>query len=387
MTMTNRRILTTHVGSLPRSQPVVDQIFAREKGEPVDEPTFDAIMAAAIDACVARQVAAGVDIVSDGEMSKISYATYIKDRYTGFDGDSPRRTPADLTDYPGFMNRLSSSGGTPNYRRPCCVGPIAVKTLAPLHKDIAHLKAAAARHGAAQMFMNSASPGVVALFQPNQHYASDDAYLEALAHALRHEYHAIVDAGLILQIDSPDLGLGRHMMYKDLDEAAYLKRIEQHVEALNFALVAVPSDRVRMHVCWGNYEGPHHRDVPLATILPTVLKAKPQGLLFETANPRHSHEWATIRDMRAQIPQDKVLIPGVLDTTSNFIEHPELVAQRLQRFADVVGVDRVIAGSDCGFGTFAGFGAVDEDIVYAKLAAMAQGARSVTMRLSLPTST
>ncbi len=372
--MRSSRILTTHVGSLPRSQPVVDQIFARERGEPVDEPSFDAIMAAAIDACVARQVAAGVDIVSDGEMSKISYATYIKDRYTGFDGDSPRRTPADLTDYPGFMDRLRSSGGTPNYRRPCCVGPIAVKTLEPLHKDIAHLKAAAARHGAAQMFMNSASPGVVALFQPNQHYNSDDAYLEALAHALRHEYHAIVDAGLILQIDSPDLGLGRHMMYKDLDEAAYLKRIEQHVEALNFALLAIPPERVRMHVCWGNYEGPHHKDVPLATILPTVLKAKPQGLLFETANPRHGHEWATIRDMRAQIPQDKVLIPGVLDTTTNFIEHPELVAQRLQRFTNIVGTERVIAGSDCGFGTFAGFGAVDEDIVYAKLAAMAEGA-------------
>ncbi len=372
--MANPRILTTHVGSLPRSQAVVDQIFAREKGEPVDEATFDAIMAAAIDACVARQVAAGVDIVSDGEMSKISYATYIKDRYTGFDGDSPRRTPADLTDFPGFMDRLRSSGGTPSYRRPCCVGPIAVKTLAPLHKDIAHLKAAAARHGATQMFMNSASPGVVALFQPNRHYASDDAYLEALAHALRHEYHAIVDAGLILQIDSPDLGLGRHMMYKDLDEVAYLKRIEQHVEALNFALVALPAERVRMHVCWGNYEGPHHKDVPLATILPTVLKAKPHGLLFETANPRHGHEWATIRDVRAQIPQDKVLIPGVLDTTTNFIEHPELIAQRLQRFADFVGADRVIAGSDCGFGTFAGFGAVDEDIVYAKLAAMAEGA-------------
>lgn len=376
--MPSQQLRTTHVGSLPRSQSVVDQIFAREKGEPVDEVAFDAIMAAAIDTCVARQVAAGVDIVSDGEMSKISYATYIKDRYTGFDGDSPRRTPADLTDYPGFMDRLRSSGGTPNYRRPCCVGPIAVKTLEPLHKDIAHLKAAALRHGAAQMFMNSASPGVVALFQPNQHYASDDAYLEALAHALRHEYHAVVDAGLILQIDSPDLGLGRHMMYKELGEAAYLSRIEQHVEALNFALAAIPPDRVRMHVCWGNYEGPHHKDVPLAIILPTVLKAKPQGLLFETANPRHGHEWATIRDMRAHIPQDKVLIPGVLDTTTNFIEHPELIAQRLQRFVDIVGSDRVIAGSDCGFGTFAGFGAVDEDIVYAKLAAMAEGAARVS---------
>jgi 5-methyltetrahydropteroyltriglutamate--homocysteine methyltransferase len=219
---------------------------------------------------------------------------------------------------------------------------------------------------------------VVALFQPNQHYANDDVYLEALAHALRHEYHAIVDAGLILQIDSPDLGLGRHMMFKELDEAAYLARIEKHVEALNFALLAIPANRVRMHVCWGNYEGPHHKDVPLATILPTVLKAKPQGLLFETANPRHGHEWATIRDMRALIPQDKVLIPGVLDTTTNFIEHPELIAQRLRRFVDVVGADRVIAGSYCGFGTFAGFGAVDEDIVYAKLAAMAEGAAAAT---------
>jgi 5-methyltetrahydropteroyltriglutamate--homocysteine methyltransferase len=372
-----QRLRTTHVGSLPRSQPVVDQIFTREKGEPVDEATFDAIMAAAIDGCVARQVAAGVDIVSDGEMSKISYATYIKDRYTGFDGDSPRRTPADLTDFPGFMDRLRNSGGTPTYRRPCCVGPIAVKTLEPLQKDIKHLKAAATKHGARQLFMNAASPGVVALFQPNQHYADDDAYLEALAHALRHEYHAIIDAGLILQIDSPDLGLGRHMMFKELDEAAYLARIEKHVEALNFALVAIPAERVRMHVCWGNYEGPHHKDVPLATILPTVLKAKPQGLLFETANPRHGHEWATIRDMQRQIPQDKVLIPGVLDTTSNFIEHPELIAQRLQRFVDIVGAERVIAGSDCGFGTFAGFGAVDEDIVYAKLAAMAEGAERV----------
>ena len=375
--ISTNRIRTTHVGSLPRSQAVVEQIFAHERGEPIDEATFDSVMAAAIDTAVQRQVAACVDIVSDGEMSKISYATYLKDRYTGFDGDSPRRTPADLTDYPGFMNRSRSSGGTPNYRRPCCVGPIGVKTMQPLLKDIAHVKAAAVKHGAQQVFMNAASPGVVALFQPNQHYASDDEYLEALALALRHEYHAIVDAGLILQIDSPDLGLGRHMMFKELDDAAYLARIEKHVEALNFALVALPADRLRMHVCWGNYEGPHHRDVPLATILPTVLKAKPHGLLFETANPRHGHEWETVRDMKALISDDKVLIPGVLDTTTNFIEHPRLVAQRLQRFVDIVGADRVMAGSDCGFGTFAGFGAVDEDIVYAKLAAMAEGAAMV----------
>jgi 5-methyltetrahydropteroyltriglutamate--homocysteine methyltransferase len=371
------RIRTTHVGSLPRSAPVVEQVFAREKGEVSDETAFDAVMSHAVHDCVSRQVAAGVDIVSDGEMSKISYATYIKDRFTGFDGDSPRRTPADLLDYPGFMQKLRTEGGTPTYRRPCCVGPIGVKTMEPLHKDIVNLKAACSRHGAAAAFMNSASPGVVALFQPNQHYADDDAYLEALALALRHEYHAIVDAGLILQIDSPDLGLGRHMMFKELDEAAYLTRIQRHVEALNFALAALPAGRVRMHVCWGNYEGPHHKDVPLATILPTVLKAKPQGLLFETANPRHGHEWATMRDMRRQIPDDKVLIPGVLDTTTNFIEHPELIAQRLERFVHIVGAERVIAGSDCGFGTFAGFGAVDADIVYAKLAAMREGADRV----------
>ena len=367
----------THVGSLPRAQAVVDQIFARERGESVDEATFDAVMRDAVDAVVARQVASGIDIVSDGEMSKISYATYIKDRYTGFDGDSPRRTPADLLDFPGYTARLARGGGTPSYRRPCCVGPIAVKSMEPLRKDIDNLKAAGAKHGASQLFMNAASPGVVALFQPNQHYADDDRYLEALALALRHEYHAIVDAGLMLQIDSPDLGLGRHMMYNDLDDAPYLARIERHVEALNFALAAIPAQKVRMHVCWGNYEGPHHKDVALATILPTVLRAKPQGLLFETSNPRHAHEWETIEDFKSRIPQDKVLIPGVIDSTTNFVEHPRLVAQRLERFVAIVGRERVIAGSDCGFGTFAGFGAVDADIVYAKFAAMAQGAAMV----------
>ena len=376
------RFLTTHVGSLPRSQAVVDLIFAREREDPIDEVAFDAVMAQAVSEVVRRQVASNIDIVSDGEMSKISYATYIKDRFTGFDGDSPRRTPADLTDYPGFLQRLASGGGTPTYRRPCCVGPIGVKTLEPLHKDITHLKAAVAQHGGAstRAFMNAASPGVVALFQPNQHYASDDAYLEALAHALRHEYHAIVDAGLILQLDSPDLGLGRHMMFKELDDTAYLARIEKHVEALNFALAAIPADRVRMHVCWGNYEGPHHKDVALETILPIVLRAKPQGLLFEASNPRHAHEWEAFEAMKASIPQDKVLIPGVIDSTTNFIEHPRLVAQRIERFAGIVGRERVMAGSDCGFGTFAGFGAVDADIVYAKFAAMAEGAALASQR-------
>ena len=374
------RFLTTHVGSLPRTQVVVDQIFARESGGPLSEVQFKQVMLDAVDAIVARQVAAGIDIVSDGEMSKISYATYIKDRYTGFDGDSPRRTPADLLEFPGFMKRLASGGGTPTYRRPCCVGPIKVKSDHLLIDDIAHVKMAAAKHGAKQVFMNAASPGVVALFQPNQHYANDDQYLEALANALKTEYKGIVDAGLILQLDSPDLGLGRHMMYSALDEGAYLARIEQHVEVLNHALADIPADRVRMHVCWGNYEGPHHKDVGLETILPIVLKAKPDGLLFETSNPRHAHEWEVIRDMKHMIPDSKILIPGVLDSTSNFVEHPRLVAQRIGQFADIVGRDRVIAGTDCGFGTFAGFGAVDPDIVFAKFAAMAEGALIATKR-------
>ena len=369
------RILTTHVGSLPRPQNVVDFIFAQEKGEPVDMTAFNAAMAVAVDDVVKRQVDSGIDIVSDGEMSKISYATYIKDRFTGFDGDSPRRTPGDLLEFPSFLKRLASGGGTPNYRRPCCVGPIAVKSMQPLADDILHVKAAATKHGAVEVFMNSASPGVIALFQPNEHYKTDDDYLEALAHAMAHEYKAIVDAGFILQLDSPDLGLGRHMMYKDLGEAAYLKRIEQHVEALNAALATIPADRIRMHVCWGNYEGPHHKDIGLETILPIVMKAKPQGLLFETSNPRHAHEWEVIRDMKHAIPDDKILIPGVLDSTTNFVEHPRLVAQRLGKFIDIVGRERVIAGTDCGFGTFAGFGTVDAEIVFAKFKAMAEGAR------------
>ncbi len=374
MRLSTDRILTTHVGSLPRNQAVVDLIFAQEKGEAVDAAQFGETMASAVEEVVCRQVAAGIDVVSDGEMSKISYATYIKDRFTGFDGDSPRRTPADLLEFPSFMKKLSSGGGTPTYRRPCCVGPIRVKSMQPLNDDIAHVKAAASKAGAEEIFMNSASPGVIALFQPNQHYATEDAYLEALAEAMAHEYKQIVDAGIILQLDSPDLGLGRHMMYRDLDEAAYLNRIEKHVEALNAALHTIPADRVRMHVCWGNYEGPHHKDIALETIFPIVMKAKPQGLLFETSNPRHAHEWEVFRDLKRMIPDDKVLIPGVLDSTTNFIEHPRLVAQRLGRFIEIVGRERVIAGTDCGFGTFAGFGVVDPEIVYAKFEAMRDGA-------------
>jgi 5-methyltetrahydropteroyltriglutamate--homocysteine methyltransferase len=321
---------------------------------------------------VARQRDAGIDIPSDGETSKISYATYIKDRLTGFDGDSPRRPPQDLDDFPAFRDRLARSGGTPSYRRPRCVGPIAVKTLAPLHADIAAMRAALDAAGYAGGFMNAASPGVIALFQPSDIHATLDAYLADLAAAMRHEYEAIVAAGLILQIDAPDLGLGRHMMYRDLDEAGFLARAAMHVEAINAALVNVPRDRVRLHVCWGNYEGPHTRDIALAALLPVLLKAKPGALLFEGANPRHAHEWTVWRD--AKIPDDLVLVPGCIDSTTNFVEHPELVAQRLDRYVGIVGAERVIAGTDCGFSTFAGFGVVDPDIAWAKLGALRAGA-------------
>jgi len=375
------RILTTHVGSLPRSMAVTDLVFAAERGEAVDPIRFDAVIGAAVDDAVARQVAAGIDLVSDGEMSKISYATYIKDRITGFDGDSPRTPPADLEDFPAFLERQSKGGGTPTYRRPKCVGPVAPKTLAPLQDDLRHMAVALAKHRPAGGFMNAASPGVIALFQPNEHYATQDDYLEALAEAMRPEYEAIVAAGLILQLDSPDLGLGRHMMYKDRSDADYLALIGQHVAVLNHALRNVPADRVRMHVCWGNYEGPHTHDVEMGVILPTLMTAKPAGLLFETSNPRHQHDWNYFVEMFDLIPDGKILIPGVIDSTTNFVEHRQVVAERIERFAGIVGRERVIAGTDCGFSTFAGFGAVDPDIVYAKLAALAEGTALASRKL------
>ena len=373
----SNRILTTHVGSLPRSAEVTELVFAAERGDPVDPGRFDEVLGVAVDAVVARQVAAGIDLVSDGEMSKISYATYIKDRITGFDGDSPREPPADLEDFPSFLQRQAKGGGTPTYRRPKCVGPVAPLTLQPLVDDVRRLSAATSASRPAGAFMNAASPGVIALFQPNEYYATQDEYLEALAEAMRPEYEAIVAAGLVLQLDSPDLGLGRHMMYKGRSDSEYLDLIAVHVEVLNHALRNVPADRIRMHVCWGNYEGPHTHDVEMGVILPTLMRAKPAGLLFETSNPRHQHDWNFFRDYADQIPAEKVLIPGVIDSTTNFVEHPRVVAERITRFVDIVGADRVIAGTDCGFSTFAGFGAVDPDIVFAKLAALSQGAALV----------
>lgn len=374
-------IATTHVGSLPRGRELTELLFAREREEAVDPARFEAVAAVAVDEAVRRQVEAGITIVSDGEMSKISYATYIKDRISGFDGDSPRRAPADLEAFPSFLERQAKGGGTPSYRRPRCVGEVRPVTLAPLEADLRHFAAARAAHASPQGFMNAASPGVIALFQPNDYYPDDDAYLEALAEAMRPEYEAIVGAGLILQLDSPDLGLGRHMMFKGEDDASYLSRIERHVEVLNHALRNVPADRVRMHVCWGNYEGPHHCDVEMAVILPTLMKAKPQGLLFETANPRHQHDFEAFSEQLDRIPADKVLIPGVIDSTTNFIEHPRVIANRIGQFVELVGPERVIAGTDCGFSTFAGFGAVDPEIVWAKLAALAEGAAIASARV------
>lgn len=372
-------IHTTHVGSLPRSKAVTDLVFAHEAGEQVERSSFAATLKEAVADVVRRQNEAGVTIVSDGEMSKISYATYIKDRITGFDGDSPRTPPSDLEQFPGFLERQASSGGTPTYKRPCCVGPIAVKSMQPLEDDLANFASALEQTPGLHGFMNAASPGVIALFQPNQFYDTQDDYLEALAEAMRPEYEAIVEAGYLLQLDSPDLGLGRHMMFKGRPEGEYIALANGHVDALNHALRNVPKERVRMHVCWGNYEGPHHHDAPMETVLPIALRAKIGGLLFENSNPRHAHEWTAFAE--ADLPEDLTLIPGVIDSTTNFIEHPELVAQRITRFADIVGRERVIAGSDCGFSTFAGFGAVDEDIVYAKLGAMAEGAEIASRKL------
>lgn len=367
-------VKTTHVGSLPRTQEVVDFIFARENGESYDQAAFDACMTRAVSETVGKQAKAGVDIVSDGETSKISYATYVKDRYTGFDGDSPRNAPADLKLFPTFLKRLADDGGTPQYARPMCVGEVKSKGQGELEKDIANLKTAMADHGVERGFMNAASPGVISLFLQNDFYKTREAYLAALADAMKAEYETIVASGLDLQLDCPDLALSRHMLFNDLSDAEFVKVAGAHVEALNHALSDIPEDKVRIHICWGNYEGPHVCDIPMAKMFDTLMSAKARYVLFETSNPRHGHEWTVFRDRKGDIPEGKVLVPGVVDTTTNFVEHPELVAQRIARFVDIVGADRVIAGSDCGFGTFAGFGAVDPEIAYAKLGALAEGA-------------
>ncbi len=372
------KIRTTHVGSLPRKQEVVDLIFAREKGAPYDQIEFDRTMTANVEETVAKQVEAGIDIVSDGETSKISYATYVKDRYNGFGGDSERNAPADLKLFPDFLEKLAQAGGTPDYSRPVCNADISAKDCDDLKNDIQNLSDAVKNNGAHQGFMNSASPGVISLFLPNQYYSSREKYLEVLGEVMKNEYEAIVNAGLHLQLDCPDLALSRHMLFTEMTDNEFVNVANLHVEVLNHALRDIDKSKVRVHICWGNYEGPHVCDISMSKMFDTLMKVDAQHLLFETSNPRHAHEWTIFRDRKTKIPDDKILIPGVIDSTTNFVEHPELVAQRIRHFTDIVGNERVIAGSDCGFGTFAGFGAVAPDIAYAKLASLAEGAKLVT---------
>ncbi|MEJ0028628.1 MAG: cobalamin-independent methionine synthase II family protein [Rhizomicrobium sp.] len=371
------KILTTHVGSLPRSQTLVDALLRKDRGEA--DAAFDGVVRDAVFDAVARQKQAGVDVPSDGEQSKVSYSTYMMDRLTGFGGDNERRVALDLKDYPEFRQKMARMTGTQEFRRSSCIGPVAVKDLGPLHTDIENLKAAAQKNGVAEAFMNSASPGLVTAFQPNQFYPTHEAYLAAIAEAMKAEYRTIVDSGLLLQLDCPDLAMAAHIAFQDLSEADFLKRAELHVEAMNHALDGIDASRVRMHICWGNYEGPHDHDIAVDKLFGAIAKAKPQAILFEGANVRHEHEWAAWRN--APIPDDKILVPGMIDTCSNYVEHPELVAQRIERWVDIVGRERVIAGTDCGFGTFAGYGKLDPAIAYKKLGALSEGAEIASKRL------
>ena len=371
------KISVTHVGSLPRKQEVVDFIFARENNQKYNHDDFDNVMNKAVLETVKKQVDSGVDIVSDGETSKISYATYVKDRYNGFSGDSPRNPPADLKMFPSFLKRLADDGGTPTYARPMCTERVSSKGQVDLNKDIFNLKTAMKIYNVSRGFMNAASPGVISLFLQNDYYPSREKYLEALAEAMKQEYDTIVSEGLTLQLDCPDLALSRHMLFNDLDDDDFIKIANLHVDALNHALRDIPPEKIRVHICWGNYEGPHVCDISMKKMFDTLMSSKAQYLLFETSNPRHAHEWQIFQDRKNDIPENKILVPGCLDSTTNFVEHPMLVAERISKFVNIVGHDRVIGGTDCGFGTFAGFGAVDPDIAYAKLKSLAEGASLV----------
>ena len=373
-----KKISVTHVGSLPRKQEVVDFIFARENNQKYNQDDFDNVMNKAVLETVKKQVDSGVDIVSDGETSKISYATYVKDRYNGFSGDSPRNPPADLKLFPSFLKRLADDGGTPTYARPMCTDRVSSKGQVDLNKDIFNLKTAMKICNVSRGFMNAASPGVISLFLQNQFYSSREEYLAALADVMKTEYETITSSGLYLQLDCPDLALSRHMLFNDLSDDEFLKIADLHIETLNYALRDIPEEKVRVHICWGNYEGPHCCDIDMNKVFSTLMKAKAQFLLFETSNPRHAHEWEVFKNRKSEIPDNKILVPGVVDTTTNFIEHPELVRQRIERFINIVGEDRVVAGTDCGFGTFAGFGAVDPEIAYAKLSTLSEGAALIS---------
>jgi len=373
------RILTTHVGSLPRPDTLADMLLNREAGENIGEASFNAEVRQAVQDIVSRQVALGVDIVSDGEMAKIGYSTYIKDRCTGFTGDSPRRPPADLARFPAFMEQQAKTNEAPSIARPVCTAEITIKNREPLETDIANFSAALDGAGATDAFMNASSPGVISAFLPNEYYSTEQAYLKALGTVMREEYEAIVNAGFVLQVDCPDVAMARHTQYKDLSDDEFVAQAECQVEVLNEALSNVPTESVRMHICWGNYEGPHDFDIPLRKIAKVLCRAKPQALSFESSNPRHAHEWAVWGEI--DLPDDKILVPGVIDTCTNYIEHPDLVAERICRFADIVGRERVIAGTDCGFSTFTRYGHVLPDIAYEKIKALAAGAATASNRL------
>jgi 5-methyltetrahydropteroyltriglutamate--homocysteine methyltransferase len=379
--MSFERILTTHAGSLPRPEALLRLLFDEASGRPVDPVRRDAALKAAVRECVRAQLDAGLDLISDGEMSKPSYATYAKDRLTGYGGEGHMPSAADLAEFPTYARRLFADPGIASLRTPSCIGPVAYQGRAALERDLVSLRQALPSTGT-RAFVTAASPGVVALFLENAHYPTEDAYLEALASAMHEEYRAIVQAGFELQIDAPDLAMGRHMTFAARSLDQFRRAVGRHIALIDAATADLPAEHVRIHVCWGNYEGPHHRDVELEQIVDLLVQARPAGLSFPAANPRHEHEWRVWQDVR--LPDDKVLIPGVVDSTTNFIEHAELVAERIQRFVDVVGPERVIAGTDCGFGTFAGLARVDPAIVWAKLAALVQGARLATERLARP---
>jgi 5-methyltetrahydropteroyltriglutamate--homocysteine methyltransferase len=391
MKISTDRILTTHVGSLPRPPELLAHLEAREMGRRFDQAAFETCLAAAVDDVVRKQIAAGIDSVCDGELGKISYTFYVRHRLSGItafrgsETDKPPQTAAhrDLLDHPDFMQRLNEARATAWFTReavPCCTGPVTYCERRPLETDLRNLTAACAAAKPVEAFMNAASPGVLTKFVPDRYYQDEDAYVDALANALREEYEAITKAGFILQIDAPDLGSARHNQYQHLSDDEFLRIADRNIAALNHATANIPPEAMRMHLCWGNYEGPHTHDIPLAKILDVAIKARPAGLSFEGANPRHAHEWEDLRS--AKNPDDKVLIPGVIDSTTNFVEHPRLIAQRICLYADIVGRERVIAGADCGFATFAFVNnAVAPSVVWSKLAALAEGARLATSRL------
>jgi len=375
------KILTTHVGSLPRKKDLLKFIFARDNEEAYNEKEFLNCLGSSCDEIVKRQLESGIDIVCDGEISKISYSTYVKDRYTGFSGDSPRNPPEDLKLFPEFLERIAKFGGTARYKRPVCTSEIKSKGLNDVSVDIKNLKSAMEKHNVKRGFLNAASPGVISLFLQNKFYKTREAYIEVLADAMTDEYETIVNSGLDIQIDCPDLGLSRHMLFPELNDEEFIKIANVNAEALNHALRNIDPSKIRVHICWGNYEGPHVCDIDLNKVFDTLMKIKSHYVLFEASNPRHAHEWTIFRDRKNEIPEEKILVPGVIDTTTNYVEHPELVAQRLLQFVSIVGKDRVIAGSDCGFGTFAGFGAIDPEIAYAKLSTLSNGASLASNRL------